>query len=226
MNPGTVFISHSSEHPDLDLTKALAEKLTGCGLNVWWDQGGLEGGNEFAAKILEAIKGQYYFVFLLSGHSVASKWCRRELARAVDLGKAIIPLKLDDVAPENLPLELAGLHYVDVRQGLDEAFPSLSRALGLRLGQTYDPSNDPFARDGRLVQAIAEQLKYGKSFTDSLNLVLLLSTIGQLCCETDPARALFAGMIQRGHYTGSQIDYSKVSAYLTRGWQGRRGSLT
>lgn len=155
MNPGNAFISHSSKGPDFDVTKVLAEKLAGCGLNVWWDKGRLEGGQEFTAEIVEAIIRQHYFLFLLSKHSVNSKWCRRELARASELGKTIIPLKLDDVSHGKLPLELAGLQYIDLRQGVDAAFASVSRALGLGLGQTYDPSDDPFARDGRLLHAIA-----------------------------------------------------------------------
>lgn len=218
MNPGSVFISHSSKEPDFGITAALATKLTGCGLDVWWDKDRLEGGNTFTAEIVEAIIRQHYFLFLLSKHSAASTWCRRELARAAELGKTIIPLRLDDVSPEKLPLELAGLQHIDLRQGIEKEFPRLSTALGLTLGQTYDPSSDPFARDGRLVQAIAEQLHYGKTFTDSLNLVRLLSNIGLRCCETERARLLFANMIQAKHHTGSRIDYSKVSAHLTNGW--------
>jgi len=219
VNPGTVFISHSSQQPDFDVTRVLAEKLAACGLDLWWDKDGLEGGDEFTAEIVEAIIRQHYFLFLFSKHSVASKWCRRELARASELGKTTIPLKLEDVSPEDLPLEIAGLQHIDLCQGVEAAFPSLSRALGLSLGQMYDPSDDPFARDGRLVHAIAEQLQYGKTFTDSLNLVQLLSSIGQRCCETERARSLFVGMIQRGNYTGSRIDYSKVSDHLISGWQ-------
>jgi len=214
MNPGSVFISHSSRPPDFEITRVLAEKPASCGLSVWWDKEGLEGGNEFTAEIVEAIIRQHDFLFLMSRYSVASKWCRRELARASELGKTIIPLQLDDVPPETLPLDLAGLHYIDLRQGVESAFPSVLRALGLVLGQKYDPSNDPFARDGRLVQAIAEQLQYGNTFTESLNLVQMLSTIGQRCCETERARSLFSAMIQRDHYTGPRIDYAKVSAPL------------
>ena len=220
MNPGSVFISHASKIPDFDVTRALAEKLIGAGLDIWWDKDGLEGGNDFTAEIVEAIIRQHYFLFLLSGHSAASKWCRRELARASELGKTIIPLKIDEVPSEQLPLELALLQYIDLRQGVEAAFPSLSRALGLGLGQTYDPSDDPFARDGRLIQAIAEQLHYGKSFTDSLNLLQMLANLGQRCCETQRARSLLAGMIGREHYTGWRIDYDKVSRYLVDGWQG------
>ena len=220
MNPGSVFISHSSKSPDFDMTKVLAEKLLGSGLNVWWDKDGLEGGHQFTAEILEAIIRQHYFLFVFSKHSIGSSWCRRELARASELGKTIIPLKLDNVPVESHPLELAGLLYIELQQGVEVAFPSISRALGLGLRQTYDPSDDPFARDGRLMQAIAEQLQYGKSFTNALNLVQLLSNIGQRCCETERARAIFAGMAQRRHYTGSRIDYDKVASYLLSAWQG------
>lgn len=155
MNPGTVFISHSSKHPDFEVAEELTKKMISAGVDVWWDKDGLEGGQPFTAEIVEAIIRQHYFLFLLSKHSVASEWCRRELARACELGKRIIPLKLDDVLPQKFPLELAGIQYIDFRQGVETAFPSLSSALGLALGQTYDPSNDPFARDGRLVQTIA-----------------------------------------------------------------------
>ena len=208
------------------MARALAKKLVGCGLDVWWDQDGIEGGHNFTAEIVEAIIRQYYFLFILSKHSVSSEWCRRELDRASELGKTIIPLKktiirLNDVPPELIPLELGRLHYIDLRQGVEVAFASTSRALGLGLGQTYDPTDDPFARDGKLVQAIAGQLRYGKSLPNSLNLVQLLSNIGQLCGETAHAQSLFADMIQPQHYTSSRIDYDKVEVYLINGWRRR-----
>ena len=220
MNPGSVFISHSSKHPDFPFTEALAQKFDGAGLDVWWDKNKLEGGDNFTAEIVEAIIHQYYFVLVLSGNSAGSSWCRRELARAVELGKTIIPLKLEEVPNEKLPLELAGLNYVDGRQGVDACFPALARAIGLGLKDDYDPTTDPFARDGRLIQAISEQLRYGKTFTDAPNLVRLVSSIGLRCCETQRARDLLAAMLQPAHYTGSKIDYDKVSEYLTREWHG------
>jgi len=218
VNPGTVFLSHSSKSPDFEIMEALAEKLADAGLNVWWDRERLEGGDRFTAEIVEAIIRQHHFVFLLSANSVDSAWCRRELARAAELGKTILPLRLDDLPPERIPLEIAGVQYIDLRRGIEAAFPDLTRALGLGLSDAYDPTSDPFARDGRLVHAIAEQLPYGKTFTDAPNLVRLLSIIGQQCCETERARALFGGMMDRKNYAGSKIDFDRVSESLLRGW--------
>jgi hypothetical protein len=214
MNPGSVFISHSSQSPDFEIAEAVSEALGSSGLNVWWDRDGIEAGDEFPAGIVEAIIRQHHFLFLVSPNSVASKWCRRELARADELGKHIVPLKLQGVDADQTPLELAQLHYVDLRNGVQAAWPLLSRALGLGLGQAYSGENDPFARDGRLLRSIAQGMRYGKTFTDALNLVRLLSKIGQECCETDRARELFLAMVDLRNYSGSNIDYDKVSLYL------------
>jgi hypothetical protein len=138
----------------------------------------------------------------------------------VELGKTIIPLKIEDVPNEKVPLELAGLHCIDARQGVEACFPNLARALGLGLKNDYDPTSDPFARDGRLIQAISQYLQYGKTFTDSPNLVRLLSNIALQCCETERARELLSGMLQPAPYTGSKIDYDKVSEHLIKGWRG------
>lgn len=103
MNPGTVFVSHSSKSPDFEFTRALVERLSATGLNVWWDRERLEGGAQFTAEIVEAIISQYHFVFVLSTNSVASQWCRRELARATELVKSIVPLRIDDVPNDQSP---------------------------------------------------------------------------------------------------------------------------
>lgn len=197
MAPGSVFISHSSREPDFATTRALAETLAGAKLDVWWDQAGLEGGGDFSADILEAIIRQANFVFVLSEHSAASPWCRRELARAAELGKPLIPLRLDDIPAQQVPLELSGAQYIDLRQGVPDALPNLLRALGLGLGPQYDADSDPFARDGRLVRAVAQGLRHGTTFTNARNLVILLSNLGQQCAETDRARELFGSMTQR-----------------------------
>ena len=180
------------------------------------DRERLEGGAQFTAEIVEAIISQYHFVFLLSANSVASPWCRRELARAAELAKSIVPHRIDDLPNGQSPLELSGLNYIDGRQGVDKCFEDVSRALGLGLLDTYDPSADPFARDGRLLQAIAQQVRYGKTFTNAPNLVILLSRIGTQCCETERAKSIFGGILNRDHFTGGHIDYVKVSEYLLR----------
>jgi hypothetical protein len=218
---GTVFLSHSAREPDHAVTCALAEALTEVGLDVWWDRDGLEGGDFFPVEILEAIIRQRCFLFIVSPRSVASRWCLRELVRATDLGKETIPLILEPVADELLPLQLAGLQYVHISTGVADALPGILRALGL------GPSSaaireDPFSRDGRLIAAIAEQLHYAAGFTDTLNMVQILQNVGLACCETERARAIFQGMRDLQHFSPGggvrKIDYGKVRAHLLGTW--------
>src|SRR5262245_57434965 len=128
---GTVFLSHSAREPDYAVTRSLAEALTEVGLDVWWDRDQLEGGDFFGVEILEAIIRQRVFLFIVSPRSVASRWCLRELVRATELGKETIPLILEPVSDELLPLQLAGLQYVPMSTGVADALPGILRALGL-----------------------------------------------------------------------------------------------
>lgn len=218
---GTVFLSHSAREPDHAVTRALAEALTEVGLDVWWDRDGLEGGDFFAVEILEAIIRQRVFLFIVSPRSVSSHWCLRELVRATDLGKETIPVILEPVSDELLPLQLTGLQYVHMSTGVTDALPGILRALGLGPSSAAIP-DDPFARDGRLITAIAEQLHYAAGFTDTLNMVQLLQNIGLACCETERARVIFQGMRDLQHFSSGggvrKIDYGKVRAYLLRTW--------
>jgi len=220
---GTVFISHSSREPDYSVTQSLAEALAEIGIDAWWDVKRLEGGDFFPVEILEAIIRQHFFILIVSERSLDSKWCRRELVRAMDLGKDVKPLILEHVPPEKSPLELAGLQVVDISTGISNSLPAILRALGL--GETF-PQNvldDPFARDGRLVEVLAEQLRVARSFTDTLNLVQLLRNIGIRCAETDRAKEIFENMASLSLFSlrggMRQIDYEKVRSYLLYEWR-------
>ncbi len=218
MNVGSVFISHSSKEPDYGVAEALARSLEQARLDVWWDKDRLEGGDFFPAEIVEAIIRQRVFFFILSQRSSQSKWCLRELARADELGREIIPLKLEEVPAGQQPLQLANLQYVPIGCGISNSLDDILKALGLGLGSKFQAPDDPFARDARLIQAIANQLNYGKTFTRALNLVVLLKSIGDGCCETNRAREILQGMLSREHYSGGRVDYDKVRRYLTDSW--------
>lgn len=219
---GSAFISHSSKEPDFSITKTLAEALESIGVNVWWDKEGLEGGDYFPVEILEAIIRQHFFFFIISNESIKSKWCLRELIRATELEKNIKPLLLEHVPSERSPLELAGIQYVDISSGVQNSLPSILRALGI--GETIVPNvlDDPFARDGHLIEVIAEQLRYAKTFTDTLNLVYMLKNIGMKCSETDRAKDIFENMASLSLFSVQggirRIDYEKVRAYLLYEW--------
>lgn len=216
----SVFISHSSHDVDHAAARALAKSLQDSGLTVWWDEDRLEGGQDFPAMILEAIINHHFFVYLISPRSVESAWCNRELCCASNIRKDIIPLLLEAIQETKRPIQLAPLHHVDIRQGIPASFEAILRAMGLSHRPGQPVHEDRAARDGRLVQAIASQLPYAKTFTDTLNLVQLLNNIGQSCCETERAHAVFEGMTSTAHYSGMRIDYEKVKAHLLNSWFG------
>jgi hypothetical protein len=105
--------------------------------------------------------------------------------------------------------------------GVGDALPAILRAFGLGPSSASIP-DDPFARDGRLIAALAEQLRYAAGFTDTLNMVHLLQNIGLACCETERARAILQGMRDLEHFGAGggvrKIDYGKVRLYLLRTW--------
>ncbi|MGH9867501.1 MAG: toll/interleukin-1 receptor domain-containing protein [Candidatus Polarisedimenticolia bacterium] len=216
---GSVFISHSSQDPDRGMAGTLASRLTEQGLDVWWDEAGLEGGAVFPAEILEAIIRQESFLYMLSPRSAASRWCQRELVRAVELGKLVIPLLVENVSSERQPLEIAGLQRIDIRSGVDRNLDALLHRLGVRLIGEPARYDNPLARDERLLRALAAALTEAKSFTDALNMVGLLKNIGLQCVETERAARILRRLRPFDHYTGPRIDFAKVSAWLIREWE-------
>ena len=223
MRIGSVFVSHSAQEPDRSVTETLVGLLEAAGLDVWWDKDGLEAGDFFPVEILEAIIRQNFFVFVMSERSISSKWCLRELIRATELGKEVIPLLLEGIPNERSPLVLAGLQYLDIRAGLNEEVRArILRAFGLgHGGAVRESQSDPFAKDGSLIKVLAEQLNYAKGFTDSLNMVLLLENIGKALCETTRAQQVIAGMRSAPNWRNGRIDYDLVGAYLVDTWRGR-----
>lgn len=94
--PG-VFLSYN--HKDRIIASALEESLASLtDLNVFIDHAGLEGGDDYEAKISEAIRASHWFVMICSGAAKAEKdmsWCYYEAGQfrakleAADQAKAI-----------------------------------------------------------------------------------------------------------------------------------------
>ncbi|MEZ5960275.1 MAG: AAA family ATPase [Hyphomonadaceae bacterium] len=112
-----VFLSYSRENAnEADL---VCEELTRAGLDVWRDITSVRGGSDWPEAIVKAIDGSSYTLFLWSEHSVTSRTVRQELQYSFELGKPIIPLRLDASAlPNTLQLLLAGKQRIEARNGI------------------------------------------------------------------------------------------------------------
>ena len=89
-----VFISYSRK--DFNEVNAFVKMLKQCipTLNVWFDVDGIESGDEFDEKIINAIENSFCVIFALSDHSLQSKWTKDEVMYAKNIGIKVIPVLL------------------------------------------------------------------------------------------------------------------------------------
>lgn len=89
-----IFISYSRK--DFEDVNALVNmfKQRIPTLDIWFDLDGIESGEEFDDKIIEAIDNSFCMIFAVSNHSLQSKWTKNEVMYAKNTGKKIIPVLL------------------------------------------------------------------------------------------------------------------------------------
>lgn len=103
----SVFISYA--HEDRSLAEVIAAGLSHRGCKVWIDEGELRAGDSIIDRIAEGVDQTDFLVGLVSGTSVDSDWCRRELSLALtgelagDRIPKVIPLRVGQV---NMPATL------------------------------------------------------------------------------------------------------------------------
>lgn len=91
VKPKQLFVSYA--HQDKKRIKHVVELLKAGGCEPWFDHH-LVGGRHWKSQLLDEIRRCDVFVYILTPHSVASKWCQWEFAEAVRLGKPVVPVLL------------------------------------------------------------------------------------------------------------------------------------
>ncbi len=125
-----VFISHSSS--DNDFTRDLADALTLAGIDVWVDFDRIDQGATFTRAIEQALLDCRVFVVMISRAARDSNWVENETLKAMELGKPLRVVLLEDVP---LPLHLANRHYSDFRADREPATRKLIASLRKTLQQ-------------------------------------------------------------------------------------------
>jgi YD repeat-containing protein len=124
-----VFLSYTRKDSDKALQlKTLLEKE---GIQCWLDTSGLRAGQRYADEIETAIRGSAAMIVLLSRSSLRSEWVQNEVQAARDVGKLLIPLKLEKVQLRGgLRLSLSGLHQISLpEEGWDGVTAAIIHAL-------------------------------------------------------------------------------------------------
>ena len=107
-----VFISHSSK--DLQAAQIACEVLEQHGLTCWMASRDIRPGMEWGEAIIEGIESTKVMVLVFSKHANESAQVRREVERAVNKGRVIIPLRIENVLPKKaLEYFLSVPHWLD-----------------------------------------------------------------------------------------------------------------
>lgn len=89
-----VFVCHA--HDDQDVVYPEIGWLHDQGINLWYDEG-ISGGKNWREVIGDSLLGALHVLFYISDRSLASDHCNREISLALDEGKNIVPVYLEDV---------------------------------------------------------------------------------------------------------------------------------
>jgi tetratricopeptide (TPR) repeat protein len=121
-----LFISYARENkPDVE---ALVRDLDALGYQTWVDSS-LRGGQTWWHEILGRIGNCDVFVAIVSGHTLSSVACKRELEWALALNKPVLPLAVERL-PHALPRTLSMRQIIDYSRSGREAAFALAGALG------------------------------------------------------------------------------------------------
>lgn len=108
-----LFISYSRDDKKI-VEEWVVKKLRLAGHDLWFDDL-LRPGDDWKQQLSNQIERSDALVYCMTPKSIASEWCRWEVAQAVGLGKRIIPVLLE--AKTDLPNQLERIQYVDFTQG-------------------------------------------------------------------------------------------------------------
>lgn len=109
-----IFVSYRSLEKDFALQ--LAQSLQKQRFEIWMDVlSGIRAGEDWRQTLQIAINECSAMIVVLSPDYVHSKYCLREMMRADELSRPIIPIILKPVDKTEFPLALQGTQHVDFR---------------------------------------------------------------------------------------------------------------
>lgn len=113
-----IFLSYRSTEADFALR--LAADLKNAGVNLWMDRLDIKPGDDWISALQTAVNDCAAIISIVSPDYIASKYCRRELARADRMGRPIFPVLLRHVPPRDWPFEIERRQYIDFTNWQDE----------------------------------------------------------------------------------------------------------
>ena len=130
MSAHKIFFSYSRADSPFALT--LAKDLREAGADIWIDQLDIPAGSHWDAAVEKALNSAAYVLVILTPSSTASTNVMDEVSFALESGKKIIPVLLEDCLP---PFRLRRLQRIDFTADYATGFSQLITSLNLSLGK-------------------------------------------------------------------------------------------
>jgi hypothetical protein len=132
--PFDVFISHASK--DKTVANAVCARLEAAGIRCWIAPRDIVAGTSYGEAIIDAIHAAKIMVLVFSANANASAQIPKEIERAVSNGVAILPFRIEDVAPgKSLDYFIGSVHWLDamtppMEKHLDSLAETVHKLLG------------------------------------------------------------------------------------------------
>lgn len=137
--PLQTFISYSRVNQQFALR--LACELKSAGFSIWMDQFDIPTGARWDDEIEKALRECQIFLIIMTPASIASANAKDEIGYAIDHGKHILPVLLENC---EIPLRLRRMQYVDFTQmNFDEGFKTAKDLLSSLISQIPESSQKP-----------------------------------------------------------------------------------
>ena len=143
-----IFLSYSSE--DKTVADAVCAGLEAQGIRCWIAPRDVAPGQDWAGTIVDAIEGCRVFVIILSSGSNRSSQVLREVERAVNAGKPVIPFRIEELVPsKSLGYFLSVSHWLDaMTEPLEKHIDELAKNIkNLLDGESIQAARRPISED-------------------------------------------------------------------------------
>ena len=134
-----VFISYASK--DKTVADAVCARLEASGIRCWIAPRDIVAGTSYGEAIIEAIHGAKVMVLVFSSNANSSGHIPKEVERAVSNGVAILPFRIEDVAPgKSLDYFIGSVHWLDamtppMENHLDDLAATVHKLLPAKTGE-------------------------------------------------------------------------------------------
>jgi hypothetical protein len=107
------FICYS--HKDAEIANAIDDHLRNAGISTFFFANILLPGESFQETVVNIINSSRLIIFLCTPHSIQSNWVKNEVAYAINLGKTVVPIIIDDTElPDDMRFLLAGFQHFHI----------------------------------------------------------------------------------------------------------------